>query len=518
MSIYEPVESGSFEQDSSRRVLQLRSPVDLKPSGTLICANRQDVEDAVAKARTAQPAWAALSFEQRGQYMQRMLEVVLDKQDLIVDTVIKETGKAPGDAYNMEVFAACDSLSHYAKNTKKILKTEKKRIHGLLGIIKQLKIVYKPRGVAAIIVPWNGPFILGINPAVQAMMAGNTVVIKGSEVTPYSTQLVEELFLEAGLPEGVLQVLLGDGQTGSDLCNAGVDKMSFTGSVATGRKVAESCGRQLIPCSLELGGNDAMIVCEDADLDRAAAGALIGSCMNTGHYCCGTERIYVEEAVYDEFLQKVTALAKELKQGQHHGLEEDVGAVFWDRQMNIIEDHVNEALADGAKALVGGKKNEQLDGLYFEPTVLVDVKHEMKIMQEETFGPILCVQKVKNYEEAILLANDSPYGLNGNVWTKDKNKGFEIAQRIDTGSVCVNDMAVTYGAAEAPFGGVKNSGVGQVNGEVGVRSYCHAMPIIIDRFGGKNLPSAYPHTAKKIQDTKKIMNFLWRSKLGRMLF
>ncbi|HEB28885.1 MAG TPA: aldehyde dehydrogenase family protein [Porticoccus sp.] len=460
----------------------------------------------------------ALSFEQRGDYMQKMLQVVLDKQDHIVDTVVKETGKALGDAYSMEIFAACDSLQFYSKNVKKMLKPEKIKGHGVLGLTKKIKIIYKPRGVAAIIVPWNGPFILGINPAVQAMMAGNTVVIKGSEVTPYSTKLIADLFAEAGLPEGVLQVLMGDGETGADLVASGVDKVSFTGSVATGRKVAESCGRQLVPCTLELGGNDAMIVCNDANITRAAAGALIGSCMNSGHYCCGTERIYVEEEVYDEFLAKVTELAKELKQGPQHGMEEDVGAVFWDRQMTIIEDHVADALANGAKAVVGGKRNEALAGLYFEPTVMIDVKHEMKIMQEETFGPILCIQKVKNVEEAITLANDSPYGLNGNVWSKDSNKAFDIAQRIDTGSVCLNDMAVTYGTAEAPFGGVKSSGVGQVNGEAGVRGYCHAMPIVIDRFGkGDNLAAGYPHTAKKIEGMKKFMNFLWRNPIGRFL-
>ncbi len=453
MSIYEPIE----HQDSSRRALQLRSPIDLKPSGTLVCANQQDVEQAVAKARAAQPAWAALSFEERGAYMLKMLEVLLEKQDQVVDTVVGETGKARGDAYNMEIFAACDSLSHYGRRAGKMLKTKKKRMHGILGIAKQLKIVYKPVGVAGIIVPWNGPFILGINPAIQAMMAGNCVVIKGSEVTPYSTKLIEELFTEAGLPDGVCQVLLGDGQTGANLCEAPIDKIAFTGSVATGRKVAEVCARQLIPCTLELGGNDAMIVCEDADLDRAASGALIGSCMNTGHYCCGTERIYVVDSVYDAFVAKVTEQAKELKQGPQHGEDEDAGAVFWDRQMTIIENHVSDTLANGAKALVGGQRNSEQEGLYFQPTVLVDVKHDMDIMQEETFGPILCIQKVSDVEEALRLTNDSPYGLNGNVWTKDKDKGFAIARRIDTGSVCVNDMAMTYGAAEAPFGGVKNS-------------------------------------------------------------
>lgn len=513
MSIYQAIAN----DEQSRRVLELRSPVTLEPTGTLVCANRADVDAAVARARAAQPAWAALSFKQRGEYMQRMLQVVLDRQEQIVDTVVGETGKARGDAYNMEVFAACDSLCYYAKRTEQFLKPKKKSMHGLMGIAKQLRIVYKPLGVIGIITPWNGPFILGLNPAVQALMAGNTVVIKGSEVTPYSTKLVEELFLEAGLPEGVCQVLLGDGETGAALCEADIDKISFTGSVNTGRRVAESCARRLIPCTLELGGKDAMIVCEDADLDRAAAGALIGSCMNTGHYCCGTERVYVVDSVYDEFLAKVVERARELRQGSEYGVDEDVGAVFWDRQMSIIEDHVRDALDQGAKALVGGKRNDRLKGLYYEPTVIVDVKHDMKIMREETFGPVLCIQKVSDVEEALRLANDSEYGLNGNVWTRDKDKGYRIAQRIDTGSVSVNDMAMSYGVPEAPFGGVKNSGVGQVNGKHGVRGYCHAQPIVIDRFGGKNLPAAYPYNQDKIDGLKKVMNFLWRTPVGRWL-
>ena len=346
---------------------------------------------------------------------------------------------------SQEIVAAADSLCYSAKNAGKFLKPRKERVHGLLGIMKQLRIVYRPLGVIGIITPWNGPFILGMNPTVQALMAGNTVLLKGSEVTPFSTQLVESIFRDAGLPQNVLQVIMGDGETGACITEAGGEKVSFTGSVRPRRIIAPSCGRQLIPCTLELGGKDAMIVCEDADIDRAAAGAIVGSCMNTGHYCCGTERIYVVEKVYDEFLAKVIEGTRKLRQGADLGFEEDVGAVFWDRQMSIIEDHVEDARTRGATIHVGGRRNPGLKGLYYEPTVMSNVDHDMKIMQEETFGPILCVQKVRDVEEAIRLANDSPYGLNGNVWTRDKNKGFDIACRIDTGAVSVNDMAMSYG-------------------------------------------------------------------------
>ena len=510
MSIY----TSAGTSAAGKRLLQLASPVTLEPTGTLECADRADVDAAVAHARAAQPGWSALGFKARAEHMQRMLEVVLDHKDEIVERVISETGKAPGDALSMEVFAACDALHYYSHCAEKILAPTSPSIHGILGFAKKLKILYKPRGVVGIIVPWNGPFILGLNPAVQALMAGNTAVIKGSEVTPHSTALVAELFLKAGLPEAVCQVLMGDGQTGADLCEADIDKISFTGSVATGRRVAEVCGRRLIPCTLELGGNDAMIVCADADIDKAADGALMGACMNTGHYCCGTERIYVVADAYDSFVAEVQQRAAALNQGQAHGLDEDVGAVFWDRQMDIIEEHVQAAVADGAKVLLGGRRNPDEPGLYYLPTVIVDVHRDMKIMQRETFGPILCIQRVADEAEAIALANDSCYGLNGSVWTRDRRKGLALAALMETGSASVNDMAVSYGVHEAPFGGVKDSGLGQVNGEVGLKNYCHAMPIVIDRFPMAN---SYPHSDKKYTGMKKFIDFLWRNPIGRWL-
>jgi len=512
MSIYEPLES-----TDSRRHLQLRSPVTLEPAGELVCANKEDVDAAIAKARAAQPAWAALSFKERAAYMNRALEIVVEKADEIMDTVVAETGKARTDAMSMEVWSVADSLCYYAKNAEKFLKPRKRKVHGLLGFTKQLRINYKPLGVIGLITPWNGPFVLVMNQACQAMMAGNTVVAKGSEVTPFSAKLAETIFTEAGLPEGVLQVLLGDGETGAAIVEGGVDKVSFTGSVATGRKVAEACARQLIPVTLELGGNDAMIVCADADLDRAADGAWLGSCMNTGHYCCGTERIYVVESVYDTFLEKILERGNALRQGPEHGFEEDVGAVFWDRQMDIIERHVEDARGKGATIHMGGGRNPDQKGLYYQPTVITGVNNDMVIMTEETFGPILCLQKVRDEAEAIRLANDSDYGLNGNVWTEDKERGYQLALQIDTGACSVNDMAVSYGIPAAPFGGKKNSGLGQVNGKKGIRGYCHEMPIVIEKKGGK-IPNAYPYQAKTAEGMLKFMKILWvKTPIGRWL-
>lgn len=511
MAIYEPIES-----PGEARSYRLRSPVNLEPIGQLDCASTEEVQAAVSRARAAQPAWAAKSFEERAEVMYRLTEILIEQQDRVVETVIRETGKPRAEALAMEVYAACDALVFYAKRAGKFLRRERRRLHGVLGILKKAYVVYKPRGVVAVITPWNGPFILSLNPTVQALMAGNAVVIKPSEVTPYSGALVAELFGEAGLPKDLVQTVMGDGRTGADLIAARPDKVSFTGSVATGRKIAAACGEQLIPHTLELGGKDAMVVCRDADLESAAKGALIGSCMNTGQYCCGTERIYVMDDVYDEFVSKVVAGAEALRQSDDVD-QADVGATFWDRQLAIIEDHVRDAVEKGARVLVGGGRNPDLEGLYFQPTVLTDVTHDMKIMREETFGPVVAIMKVGSEDEAIRLANDSPYGLNGNVWTTDPARGLELAARIETGAASVNDMALSYGVNEVPFGGVKDSGIGMVNGPEGLRGYCHAMPIIVHRFGSGPV-SAYPYTAKTVQDMAQGMKFFWGSSLMRRLF
>jgi succinate-semialdehyde dehydrogenase/glutarate-semialdehyde dehydrogenase len=510
MAIYELLES-----TGPRRRYQLRSPVDRSPIGELECMTSSDVALAVERARKAQPAWAAKPMAERAAVLRRVIDLLLAQHERVTDTVIRETGKTPNEAFAMEIFASCDSLNYYAKNAARFLRPEKRRIHGMMGLLKQLRVVYKPLGVVGIIVPWNGPFVLGMNQTAQALVAGNSVLLKGSEVTPFSTALVGEFFAEAGLPEGVLEIVMGDGQTGADLVASGVDKISFTGSVATGRKVAEACGRQLIPVTLELGGKDAMIVCGDADLDRAAAGALIGSCMNTGQYCCGTERIYAVDAVYDALVEKVVAGAQALRQSDRG--ECDIGAIFWDRQLDIIDAHVQDAVAKGATVRVGGKRNPALAGLYYEPTVLTEVTHDMDVMRSETFGPVVSIMRVEDEEEALQLANDSPYGLNGNVWTRDKAKGFRLAERMETGGVCINDMALTYGIPEAPFGGVKDSGVGQVNGPKGLRGYCHEHPMLVDRFGGKKVQGGYPYSLDDLEGMKKFAKLLFGTRLGRWL-
>jgi succinate-semialdehyde dehydrogenase/glutarate-semialdehyde dehydrogenase len=500
--------------DGDARVFDIKSPVTLESIGQFEAAGPEAVRAAVDRARKAQREWATRSFAQRAEVLWALVDGLVERQDDIVELVIQETGKTLQEAISMEVLAPCMQISHYAKHGPRYLKSVTKRPSGVMRFAKKVTLHFQPLGVVGLITPWNGPVALAANPLAQALMAGNAVVHKPSEVTPFSAVLLQEIAEKAGLPADLYQVVQGDGATGAALIEAGVDKVSFTGSVATGRKVGEACGRNLIPCTLELGGKDAMIVCGDADLDRAADGAVRGSFFNTGHYCCGTERVYVPESIYEPFVERVVEMTKPLKQATQGA--SDVGAVFWDKQMDIIEDHMRDAREKGARVLVGGERNRSLSGYYFPPTVVVDVDHTMDLMQKETFGPIVAIQKVKDEEEAIALANDSEYGLSGNVWTSDLERGAKIAERMVTGSVSVNDIAVTYGIPEAPFGGVKASGVGQVNGEVGIRGYCHVHPVIVDMT--KKARGGYPYTEASAAGLRKMVKNVFGNRLLRRLF
>ncbi|MEE3331297.1 MAG: aldehyde dehydrogenase family protein [Myxococcota bacterium] len=511
MAIVTPIDT----LPGQRRRLCLSSPVTGETIGAFEVQNADDVAAVLEVARKSQPAWASTSFEERGRVLQRAVSILVDRQDDYIDVLLRESGKPRSEALMMEIFAGCDSLTYYAKRAGGILRTEKRTLHGIMRLMKQMRLVYQPLGVVGVISPWNGPFILSLNPTIQALMAGNAVLLKPSEVTPGSGALVGELFEAAGLPDGLLTVLTGDAETGAALVDAGVDKISFTGSVATGRTVGEACARQLIPCTLELGGKDPMIVCEDAKVDTAAGGAVAGAFMNGGQYCCGTERVYVADEIADEFTQKVVERVAKLRQGDSG--EFDVGAIFWDRQLEIIESHVEDALSKGAMALAGGRRNPNLPGLYYEPTVLTHVDHDMLVMRDETFGPVLPIMRVKDMDQAVSLANQTTYGLAANIWTHDKRKGLALARRLHAGSVCINDMAMSYGAPEAPFGGRKSSGVGHVNGVIGLRGYTHAQPILIDRFGGKLTAETYPYTFKKDARMQKLIRILFGSPLGRWL-
>jgi acyl-CoA reductase-like NAD-dependent aldehyde dehydrogenase len=509
MAVVEPLP----DVPGQRRRLRLRSPATLEEIGEIEIHTAGDVRAAVESARKAQAQWAEASFEERGRVLRRAVRLLLERQDAYVATIARETGKPEFEALSAEILAACDALEFWAKRARKLLAERTVPLHLMKS--KKLRLVYRPLGVVGIITPWNFPFILALNPAAQALMAGNAVVLKPSEVTPHAGRLVEELFRAAGLPDGVLQCLTGDGETGAALVEAGVDKISFTGSVRTGRKVAEACGRQLIPCTLELGGKDPMVVCADADLERAAAGAVYGAFANAGQVCVSTERVYVVDAVADEFVRRVVELTGRLRQGT--GGEADVGPLIWPHQLEVVERHVEDARRRGARVRTGGRRNPSYPGLFYEPTVLTDVDHEMLVMREESFGPLMPVMRVRDEAEALRLANDSPYGLNANVWTRDKRRGVELARQIQSGCAVVNDCMITYGIPESPFGGVRESGIGRVNGELGLKGYCSVQSIVVDRFGSKSEPIWFPYDARKKRMLRRAMRLLWGTPLGRWL-
>jgi acyl-CoA reductase-like NAD-dependent aldehyde dehydrogenase len=499
--------------DGQPRRLRLESPATRRPIGEIAVHGAEEVRAAVAAARRAQPAFEALGFERRAEIMQRALSILLAQQEGFIDVITSETGRSRMETVLMEIFPACDSLAYYAKNAQRLLRDESPALHLLK--MKRLVISYRPLGVVGIITPWNGPFVLSLNPTVQALMAGNCVVLKPSEVTPFSGKLVEQLFVEAGLPRDVLHVLSGDAETGAALLEAGVDKISFTGSVRTGRKVGEVCGRNLVPCTLELGGNNPMIVCRDADVPLAAKGCVFGAFLNAGQFCCATGRVYVVESVADAFIQHVVAYVRSLRQG--HTGEYDLGPAIWPKQIETIEAHVQDAVARGAKVLTGGKRNLALGELYFEPTVLTGVTPEMLIMREETFGPVLPIVRVRDEAEALRLANQSAYGLAATLWTRDDENALRISKALETGSVCVNDSSITYGVHEAPFGGRKQSGLGQVHGPNGLKGYCFAQSIVLTRWNFGQQDAWYPYTRDKASGMQRVMQWLWGTRVGRLL-
>ena len=511
MAIVEPLSPTA----EGRRRLGIRSPATREPVGEIVVNSPADVEGAIAKARDAQLEWARVRVAERARIIRGAIDVLVEKREEVVKTIIGETGKTHLESLIMEVLPSCDYINFWCGRAVKELSDEKRKLHGYLRPDKKLIMHYRPLGVVGIITPWNGPFSLAMNPTVQALLAGNAVILKPSEVAPYSGDWAVRLLTEAGVPEGVVQTVHGDGETGAALVNGGVQKISFTGSVRTGKKIAAACAEQLIPCTLELGGKDAMIVCEDADLERAAGGAVFNSMLNSGHVCMGVERVYVVESVADEFEERVKNIVSELRYGT--GEDVDVGSVFWDRQMPIIERHIEDARAKGAEIVVGGEA-DTTNGLFYKPTFVRNLDHTMELMREETFGPIVSVMRVADEEEAIRLANDSAYGLSGSVWTQNIQKGIEIAKRLETGSVVINDASMAYGAPEAPFGGMKDSGVGQVNGLGGLRGYTHQQPILIDRWAAKKERVWYPHTPKSVEEIDGMIRFIYGGALKKLGF
>lgn len=441
----------------------------------------EDVKEAVRRARAAQPAWANLSFRHRARVILNARKLMLAERDEIARLVSRETGKPVAEALSMEIVPTLDAMHYFAHASENLLRPQKIDIgqYGLMG--RSSSILFKPLGVIGIISPWNFPLATPADEVVMALMAGNAVVLKPSELTPLIALKICDIFSRAGLPAGLLEIVTGDGSTGASLIDARVDKIMFTGSVATGKRVAEAAAKYLTPVVLELGGKDPMIVFEDADIENAARGAVWGAFANAGQACASVERCYVQESIAPEFIERVVAETRMLKQGLGTEDAVDVGAMSNERQLQIVVDHVNDAKQRGAQVLTGGQRGANLAGFFYEPTVLTNVDHDMAIMRDETFGPVLPLMTFKTEDEAVKLANDSVYGLTASVWTKNIARGQRIAERIEAGTVMVNEVVYTHGIAQTPWGGVKDSGYGRTHGRMGLLELVHPQHIHVNR-------------------------------------
>jgi acyl-CoA reductase-like NAD-dependent aldehyde dehydrogenase len=469
----------------------------------------------VARVRANQAEWEAIGIEGRYHWLGQLRNWILDNTEQISDTMQAETGKVRADV-SLDLGYVADLINFYGSKAAGYIGDETVRPNSPLLAAKKLTIQYRPFPVVGVISPWNFPLAMALGDSIPALQAGAAVVVKPSEFTPLSLmEIIKAWKQEIGAPD-VFDCVQGTSEAGGALID-NVDYIQFTGSDRTGRKVMARAAETLTPVSLELGGKDPMIVLADADVDRAANAAAWGGMVNSGQLCISVERIYVEEPVYDEFVAKLTAEVKGLRQGADgRKPEKDVGAMTSPNQTAIVAGQVNDALANGARALTGGKKVDG-PGDYFEPTVLVDVDHSMKVMRDETFGPVVGVMKVRDSEEALRLANDTRYGLAASVFG-EKERAERIARRVEAGSVNVNDVIVNMAAMGVPMGGWKQSGIGFRHGEYGIKKYCRAESIVVTRFGGKREPNWYPYTKGRRGLVNRVSRAVsgrdWKRRLG----
>jgi acyl-CoA reductase-like NAD-dependent aldehyde dehydrogenase len=473
------------------------------------------VAEVTARVRAAQPEWEAIGFEGRYGWLGKLRDWMFDNLDPLADLMQAETGKVRADA-EIEAPFICDAINFWGRRAAGYLADETPGSHTPLFKAKKLRITYHPYPVVGVISPWNFPLILAYDDAVPALMAGAAGVIKPSEVTPLVAMEVARGWKEIGAPD-VLEVVNGTAETGGALIDA-VDYLQFTGSERTGKAVMKRAADTLTPVSLELGGKDPMIVLRDANIDRAVNAAAFGGLANTGQICMAIERVYVEEAVYDEFVDKLAERVRRLRQGaDDDSFSQDLGAMTFPPQLEIVSDQVEDARAKGARIVTGGRRKDG-PGDFYEPTVVANADHTMKVMVDETFGPVLGVMKVRDADEAVRLANDSRYGLSASVMSRDTRRAEEIARRLEVGAANVDDVLTNYFLQNLPMGGWKRSGVGSRHGAYGIKRFCRTEAIVSPRFPrGKRDPLWFPHRKRNrrlIGGLFRLFNARGRKRLG----
>ena len=478
--------------------IQMKSPITGKELYQLTDPTPEELKKIMDTAHQMQSIIRAMSVEERVQEVDKILRYVIKYRDFILDNLISETGKSRGDAFAAEVFEICDVIDVYKKMAPKVLSDKKMKIPiFLMG--KKARQWREPLGTILVITPWNFPFYQALVPSILAFLAGNSVIIKPSEVTPLHP--VWEHFKEhSGFLKDAFQFVCGGKTIGAELINLRPDKIHFTGSVRTGKKIMAVCAENLIPVDLELGGKDPSIVFDDVNLDRTVNGVMWGAFTNAGQNCTGIERLYVQEGIYDKFISELTEKTKLLRTSHpardiQSAEDCDVGAITSSFQVAIIEDHIQDALNKGARLLCGGIQEK--GSHHILPTILDNCTKDMKIASEETFGPTIAVFKFKTEEEAIRMANDSPYGLGGSVWTSDLKRGERVARALVVGNVCINNHMINEANPYLPFGGTKDSGIGRFKGEEGLLTFCNLKSVIIEKQSDLIELQWFPFTKEK---------------------
>jgi len=489
------------------------NPTDLSIIGEVKSARQKDIDNAVKQAQNAYQSWKKLSYPARGEYLLRVKDIILEYLDEIVILVKQEMGKPISEVLLTEIFPALEALTYFALNAERLLTDEKIEYQSRLLLNKRGYTIYEPLGVIGIISPFSYPLAIPITQIATALIAGNTVIFKPSELTPFIGLKIADFFSKAKLPEGCLSVLPGDKFTGELLVASDIDKILFTGRTITGKSILHAAADRVLPVTLELGGKDPMIVLSDANIERAIKGAVYGAFINAGQSCCTVERVYVMRDIAESFINGVVEEVKNLTMGDPMNPETEIGPLASEIQRSSVEAHIADAIQKGAKILIGGERPEGTSGYFYFPTVLTEVDHSIQVMQEETFGPVMPIMVVDSIDEAIQLANDSRYGLSASVWTMDVNLAMDVAHKVETGTVTVNDLIFTFGAVECAWGGTKESGIGRVHAAQGLREVCNVKHISFDK--GKRVSKTwwYPYN----EEYQEFMRLAIMSEHGQKL-
>jgi acyl-CoA reductase-like NAD-dependent aldehyde dehydrogenase len=473
----------------------------------LECVDAQQVSDTVSRARAHQTAWAVTPMRQRISILRAFRDLLHRKKSDIAAAITRESGKPMTEALTTEVLVVLDATRFLIENAYQLLRDEPLPHGSLATKLKSGYLVREPYGVIGIISPWNYPFSIPATETLAALVAGNAVVLKPSEFTSLVALELQSMLHAAGVPEGIFQVVVGDGSTGAALIHSPINKLIFTGSASTGKRIAVAMAERLLPVVLELGGKDPMLVLEDADVDVASSAAVWGAFVNAGQACLSVERCYVHRSLYPAFLQACVEKTNKLRAGNGLDPETEIGPLIHERQLQVVAAHVEDAVAHGARILAGGSRIPELGKNFYRPTVLADVTQDMRIMSEETFGPVLPVMAFDSDDKAVELANDSAYGLAASIWTRNSSRGEALARRIHAGTVMVNDVVSCFGISEAPHGGVKASGTGRTHGRFGLEEMVRVKYVDCDLMPSMKKPWWYGYGASFGRQMEAFVDF-----------